>query len=263
MRSRISSEPDGVTPWPRGQNLLVQAMERVASRLVVFRDLAKSFFFEVVLSQHLCPRCGGRLRMTGPSQAACACRLVLDPTAEFQRSPCCGARLEKRVYHYACRECGAVVASRYLFDERVFDTGYFRDRMRESRAKKSGRREALRALLASARSEALSLSGLPGLDETPGLMEALREFVPVAGQPVPHLEPEDIFRLEDYRAAVRRCLAEACVRFRAIEPVSLHPRRDVARRFVAVLHMAQEREVDLRQMENDVLVVRHEVDAEG
>ena len=48
----------------------------------------------------------------------------IDLTATFQRSTCCQATLETRRQHYACSCCGQT-SSRFLFDERAFDSQYF------------------------------------------------------------------------------------------------------------------------------------------
>ena len=122
-------------------NPLLSGIHLVSKRVAAFKEKARRFFHCVALSAHSCPVCGGPLTMTGPSACRCSCGRAFDPTIEFQKSNCCGARLKRRQLHYACSVCGAVAPSRFLFDERLFDAEYFAERMRESRQRKRLRRD--------------------------------------------------------------------------------------------------------------------------
>lgn len=95
---------------------LVGAMLNVQSRMSGLKERVKVYYFEVVLSPHPCPGCGGRLKMTGQSLCSCSCGKTFDPTLEFQRSACFGARLVRRTYHYACSRCHEVVPSRFIYE---------------------------------------------------------------------------------------------------------------------------------------------------
>ena len=103
-------------------NPLLVSAERVHERVLSFKEKARRYFYQVILSALSCPACGGKLEILNIGRARCGeCRNELDLTVTFQNSPCCRTRLEFRRQHYACSECGQAVVSRFLFDERVFD----------------------------------------------------------------------------------------------------------------------------------------------
>ena len=158
-------------------NPMVRRIQMVQAHVDDFRQKVRSFYFDVILSTVKCPQCEGRLKMIGQSQCRCKCGLVLDPTVEFQHSPCCGAQLVRKTYHYACSACQKIVSSRFLFDEKVFNREYFRQLMRESRERKRQKREEIRKLLAESRSETLSFMEEPDLESIPGLLDDLENFI--------------------------------------------------------------------------------------
>ena len=100
-------------------NPLLKRFSLFNDRLFRFKEQAKSYYFEVMLSRHACPKCGGGLAMTGVSECSCEGGHSFDPTVDFQRSDCCNAALSRRTSHYVCSRCSRVVPSRFLFDERV------------------------------------------------------------------------------------------------------------------------------------------------
>lgn len=65
------------------KNPLIRAIRRVLGQIEGFREQVRSFYFEVILSSHECPGCGGHLQMTGQSQCSCSCGNTLDPTLSF------------------------------------------------------------------------------------------------------------------------------------------------------------------------------------
>ena len=91
---------------------LLSAMDEVQGRMADFKKRVRAYYLEVVLSPYQCPVCGGRLKMAGQSLCSCSCGKTLDSTLEFQRSACCGARLGRRNFHYACSKCHEVVPRR-------------------------------------------------------------------------------------------------------------------------------------------------------
>ena len=91
------------------QRPLIGAMVRVQGRMADFKERVRTFYFEVILSPHQCPECGGRLKMAGQSLCSCSCGKTLGSTLEFQRSACCGMRLVRRAFDYACLKCQEVV----------------------------------------------------------------------------------------------------------------------------------------------------------
>ena len=145
------------------RNPLIQAIRRVLGRVENFKEKVRSFSFEVVLSAHQCPKCGGQLRMIGQSECSCSCGNIFDPTLAFQHSLCCGAGLVRKTLHYACSKCSKTAPSRFIFDEKLFDAPYFREMMRESRDRARRKREEIRRLLAESRSSALQLMEEPSL----------------------------------------------------------------------------------------------------
>lgn len=240
-------------------NLLLVGMERVHGRIACFKESVLSFYFEVLLSAHPCPDCTGRLDMVGTSRARClGCGAELDPTVAFHRSPCCGAALVLRRTHYACAVCGAVVRSMFLFDESVFDSEYFKEAMRESRERARERRERVRLMLLGTRSDSLSIAALPGLEEVPGLLDALAAFVRGAPPTGPvDCEERDVFDMAEYRRAILASLCGCSVLFDAIPRVGQDPRKDRVRRFVTLMFMEQDCEVRLTQCGEIIVVERY------
>jgi len=158
-------------------NPLLGGLKGVQARIARFTEQVKDFYFRLQLGKHECPKCGGSLAMVGPSQCASSCGNVFDPTLAFQQSTCCRARLVRKTFHYVCSNCNQIVQSRFLFDERIFDAAYFREMVRESRARAKRKREEVRRLLAGSRSDALLLMEEPCLQSIPGLADALNSFI--------------------------------------------------------------------------------------
>jgi len=92
-----------------------------------------------------------------------------------------------------CSRCHQTVQSRFLFDERIFDAAYFREMMKESRARAKRKREEVKRLLAGSRSGPLLLMEEPCLDSIPGLQEALDAFISSGGLPLAGFFPNQVF----------------------------------------------------------------------
>jgi hypothetical protein len=169
--------------------------------------------------------------------------------------------------HYACVACGQTVASRFLFDERLFDREYFRERMVISRKNKAQRREEVQRLLAGSRSDPLTLTDAMDLERIPGLTVVLDEFVgdPQYRQLWPMLDAAPAFSLHTYRRHILDQLSWSPVLFSALLPVIEDYRRDRVRRFVALIFMQQAGEVELTQGHEDIWVQRmhSETDDQG
>ena len=59
------------------------ALTEAVSRLM---ERVRAFFYQVMLSGHLCPSCHGQLEMIGEGRARCLrCNRMWDPTISFQR----------------------------------------------------------------------------------------------------------------------------------------------------------------------------------
>jgi hypothetical protein len=249
--------------WQR--NPLLKGIHLVSKRVAALREKARQFFHSVALSAHACPVCSGSLTMTGPSACRCSCGRAFDPTIEFQRSSCCGAKLKRRQLHYACSTCSAVVPSRFLFDERLFDAEYFAEKMRESRHRKQVRREKLLERLAGTRSDALCLTDLPTIGSVPGLGMALNDFVgSMPAIPLTEFRGREEFSMRDYRLSLLEEVPPDClIRFDAIPPICEDRRLDRIRKFITLIFMEQAREALLTQDGEEIMVELNETDAEG
>jgi len=194
--------------------------------------------------------------MTGQSQCACACGNIFDPTLAFQKTSCCSVRLVRRTFHYVCSRCYQTVASRFLFDERLFDKAYFRQMMRESRDRAKRKREEIKLLLAGSRSGSLSFMEEPCLESIPGLTEALNGFIKSEMVGGYEFAPKLRFRMDDYRNHILSILGFGSKLFSDIGPLINDCRRDKIWRFVTLTFMIQDREVELTQYGTDILVER-------
>lgn len=239
-----------------GGSHLLEGIHHVQSKVAHFKEKVKEFYFLVLLGNHECPKCGGGLVMVGPSQCGCACGNFFDPTLAFQRSLCCGATLVRKTFHYVCSRCHQTVASRFLFDERLFDKAYFQEMMQESRARAKRKREEIRLLLSGSRSDPLSLAEDPRLDSIPGLTEALNDFIGTEIVGDYKFGPKSGFRMDDYRNHILTVLGVGSRLFSEISPLADDYRRDKIWRFITLIFMTQDREVELTQFGADILVER-------
>ena len=242
-------------PWvkPLFSNPLVKGISLVQDRIVLFKEKVKEFYFHILLSQYRCPKCTGELAMTGPSLCACGCGSSLDPTLAFQRSPCCDAKLVRKTSHYACSRCHQTVPSRFLFDERLFDRQYFREMMREARAREKRRQEELKVFLVASKSDTLLLLEEPNLDSVPGLTDALNQFIGIQFDPCDYSSTSR-FRMNDYRNHILSVLGIGARLFSDIPSLLEDRRTDRIWRFVTLIFMQQDGEVSLTQYGDDVWV---------
>ena len=236
-------------------NPLIKSISQVLCRVSVFKELAREYYFEVLLSSYRCPECNGRLQMTGQSQCACSCGKTFDPTLVFQQSPCCNDKLVRKTFHYACSRCHQTVPSRFLFDERLFDKAYFKEMMQESRDRARKKREEVGRLLAESRSDTLILLQEPNLESIPGLSEALDSFIGTQIK-LDHFSPNSGFRMNDYRSHILSVLGVGARLFSDIPALIEDRRRDRIWRFVTLVFMGQDGEVSLTQYGADLLVER-------
>jgi len=193
--------------------------------------------------------------MVGPSSSLCICGAVFDPTLTFQKSGCCGAVLVKRQCHYACNGCGDVVPSIFLFDEVVFDSEYFREKMRLSREQRRREQAEARAILRAERSGALSIFDEIDLETIPGLLTDLDGLVGARSIEECPQDWERNLSIEDYRRHIVSLL-DAEIVFSSISPLFPEERRDKVYRFISLIFMEQDQEVRLSQYGEDILVER-------
>ena len=239
-------------------NPLVSGVINILNRVEEFKELAKTFYFDVILSVHLCPRCDGRIEMSGKSECSCVCGNIFDPTIAFQKSACCGKHLVRKSQHYVCPGCQKTVPSMFLFDEKLFDKAYFREMVRKSRSRAAKRREEMKRFLAESRSGALIFTEEPQLESIPGLMEALDDFVAVreSGTDDFHQDLNPRFKMENYRKYILDILGTDCLMFSDISSLMDDVRQDKIWRFISLIFMQNDREVILTQYGNDLLVER-------
>ena len=240
-------------------NPLLTDIETVRQRIEVLKTRVRELYFDVLMGLHPCPECGSKMHMTGPSQCACVCGISLDPTVAFQRSRCCGAALVKRRCHYACSSCGAVEPSKFLFDERLFEPDYFRQRMRLRRQERKRKREALKRLLADSHTDTWFPENPVGFDLAPALCQDLDEHIAgIEQRPLQWVNHHDVFRMAPYRQVILEQIDDCYVWFNGIPAVRENPRLDRVRRFITLIFMENDREVHLEQQEEDILVKPYE-----
>lgn len=232
----------------------------MARRLV---EHARQFCYEVMLSGHACPRCGGRLIMLAESRCRCAsCNHTFDPTVEFQRCPDCGGKLRIRICRYRCRSCGQDVPSRFVFDGVVFDREYFREKMAESRRRRTERREHLAHLVAANQSRTLTPPAAE-LDSIPGLVDALNSLASVPDL-APWLPLVKGFDLNRYQAHLEAHLCRCETDFDDLPALDEDARLDRIWRFITIIFMAHAGLIEIHQRGQTILILKHhEIDREG
>ncbi len=245
------------------QNPLVREIKAILDQIKSFKERAKAFYFEVLLSSVRCPACNGRLNMIDQSECACSCGNVLDPTVEFQKSTCCGAKLIRKTFHYSCSRCKKVVPSRFLFDEKLFDGEYFRAMMQESRRRSQRKKEEIRRLLAESRSGALPLLEEPDLESIPGLLDDLDGFINDGSNEMAdfYFDLEQPFEMDKYREHILSAMSWDSIQFSDIDPFIDDYRKDRVWRFVTLVFMQHDREVDIDQRGDELFIQRHHNEA--
>jgi len=231
-------------------NPLLKELRRVHTQISHLKEKTKMFYFRVLLSSFQCPKCNGELTMAGENQCSCSCGNIFDPTLTFQKSTCCDTQLIRKTFHYVCSRCKKVNPSRFLFDERIFDGAYFSEMMKASRAKAKKKKEEIIKLLMEARSGELPLLQDPCLESVPGLIADLDHFVGVDEDESynPVLETNSLFSMEDYRSHILSALDCGSRFFSKINNLGANHREDKVNRFVTLIFMQNEQEVELTQI---------------
>lgn len=246
---------------PSLPNLLAH-LARIEERVAQLAAATRAFFYELMLCGEACPWCEGSLVMIREGWCRCeVCERAFDPTVHLQRCTACEGGLALQVRRYACWRCGRDVASRFLFDGKVFDTAYFREKMAESRQRKAQQRLDHGQRQVARRSPPVEL--LPA-NEALGdeLTEAINGLVGVANPPPVEIEG-DTFDLARYQA---RLLAKLDARSRAIDAISddpSQPRRERARLFIAAVFLEHAGRVVLHQRGTTIEVQRIEAQRKG
>ena len=251
---------------PHSPNPLLQ-INGILEYVQDYRTRVKAFYFEVLLFQYRCPKCGGSLHMADQSECSCVCGHRFDPTLAFQVSPCCMKTLTRKTFHYACSGCHKIVPSRFIFDERLFDAEYFREMMQDSRRRAMVKKEEVRKLLAESRSGVLTLKDDPDFDAIPELFKDLDLFIQNNAYQLSSgaFDFKSGFDMTPYRTQALSLLSQSPIRFSSISPIPGDDRLDKVRRFITLIFMDNDREVNIQQHGNDLLIWRrqNEAHAEG
>ena len=128
--------------------------------------------------------------------------------------------------------------------------------MRESRDRAKRKKEEIRRLLAESRSSALQLMEEPSLGSIPGLIEDLEDFIR-EGAMEPSLFPFDAqpdFRMNDYHEHIISNIGWGTILFSDIAPLIDDHRQDRVWRFITLIFMQNDREVELTQEGTDIWV---------
>jgi hypothetical protein len=128
--------------------------------------------------------------------------------------------------------------------------------MKDYRAKKKKKKEEMIKFLTEARSGELPLLQDLRLDSVPGLFQDLDCFVGANEAPAdnPGFEMDFGFEMDDYRSHILSALGYGSRMFSSINCVSQDPREDKIWRFVTLIFMQHEQEIELTQYDNDLLI---------
>jgi hypothetical protein len=198
--------------------------------------------------------------MSGVSRCSCIRGHRFDPTLAFQKSTCCNTHLIRKTFHYVCSRCKKVNPSRFLFDEKLFDRQYFMEMMKASRARAKRKKEEMIKFFKEERSDELPILEDPCLESIPGLIEDLDHFIVTETAESDDLayEVDSGFEMEEYRKHIISALHVGNRFFSSINNLGTNPRADRVWRFVTLIFMQHEREIELTQYQDDLLIERIE-----
>jgi hypothetical protein len=128
--------------------------------------------------------------------------------------------------------------------------------MKASRAKKKKRKEKMIKFLTEIRSCELPLTQELCLESVPALIHDLNCFVGADEVLADNLgfEVDSGFELDDYRSHILSALGCGSRMFSGIRCISPNPHEDKIWRFVTLIFMQHEQEVELTQYGNDLLI---------
>jgi hypothetical protein len=134
--------------------------------------------------------------------------------------------------------------------------------MRESRDRAKQKKEEVRRLLAGSRSGALDLMEEPNLESIPGLIQDLNDFIKPEGvETFAFTSTDACFRMDQYREHIFSILSWEGVLFSDIVPLIENDHRDKIWRFITLVFMDNDHEVELTQHGRDLLVQRRQNEA--
>jgi hypothetical protein len=130
--------------------------------------------------------------------------------------------------------------------------------MRESRARAKEKREEIRRLLAESRSGHLPLMEKPDLEAIPGLIQDLNTFIQQESFEIGEFAFDTgySFHMDDYRQHILSSLSWNSIAFSEITPIIDDSRQDRVWRFITLVFMDNDRELELRQYGDDLLIQR-------
>jgi len=233
----------------------------LADAVATFAGRARRLYYAVMLLGHSCPACGSSLTMLAEGRCRCrSCNNEFDPTVAFQRCTACGGKPVLRVRRYQCQQCGTDTSSRFHFDGLVFDAGYFRRKMAESRERKKQQHEQVRKMLAECHSGALNLPAAE-LSSIPGLTDALNGLVIGTGETI-SWKPDKGFDLKRYESHIQAHIRDFPISLDEFPPLGENARKDRIWRFIAIIFLAHLGLIDIWQDGQSIMVIKHEANGE-
>jgi predicted RNA-binding Zn-ribbon protein involved in translation (DUF1610 family) len=239
------------------QSVLLAPLADVCARIDALRGAVRELYYALVLWPHACVTCGNNA-LVMLHEGACRCQdcgHVFDPTLAFTRCAKCDGRPRRRWSRYACQRCGRDVPSPFLFDGKVFDAAYYRQKMRQSRARRMEQAQPrppqpqVTHCVPLARAP-IDLAAVPGLEAALALLTA-------AGPPE-RLPPAHGLMLDRYERHLRAAIGPEPVALVDLPPLQADRRLDRIWCFVAAVFLAHAGVLALEQVGEHVLISQHE-----
>lgn len=222
---------------------MIQAGELIQQRVALLRGKVRTLFYAVMLFQKECISCGNTvLVMEEDSRCRCGkCGAEYDPTVAYQTCPDCNQALILKIQHYWCPRCQRPVRSLFCFDERVFNSEYFREMMQESRQRKQEYVEKLRQLLLDSRSPPFWPTEEPILDDVVGFADDLAPFVTALTTPATIVNGgRPYFDMNAYREHLLDLVPGCVVDFEGVSALVNDTRLDRVYRFITAIFLEHE-----------------------
>ena len=141
----------------------------------------------------------------------------------------------------------------------MFETEYFRQKVAESRQRKKEQRERVRQMLEESRSADLPL-GAVDLTAVPGLLDALNSLTSSSDTAF-EVESCGEFDLNRYETHIEAHVQDFPISLCEIPPLSEDLRKDLIWRFIAVIFLAHAGIINVRQQQEEILVIKREADS--
>ena len=130
--------------------------------------------------------------------------------------------------------------------------------MQESRQRAKRKKEEIKKLLANSRSKTLLLDNEPDLESIPNLVQDLNSFIEL-NSPLLETYPyicKSQYQMEEYRKHILSTLKWNSVLFTDIGPLVENRRQDKVWRFITLIFMQNQREINLSQQDDAILIQR-------